>query len=121
MNTELLPCPFCGTDDDIGVVAFGSSYCVLCACEGNGPFRRSPNSAIAAWNTRATQPQAPQGAEAERLREALVCTREALERANTMPGGPIIDTIWYDTSETLFDYIDSVLAAAPETPEGQKP
>ena len=48
--------------------------------------------------------------EVDKMREALVCTREALERANTMPGGPIIDTIWYDASETLFDYIDSFLS-----------
>ncbi len=73
-----------------------------------------------AWQAAlATQPQAPQGGEAERLREALVCTREALERANTMKGGPIIDTIWYDASETLFDYIDSVVAPT-ETPEAGK-
>lgn len=71
--------------------------------------------------TDSSQPQAPQGAEAKRLREALVCTREALEHANNMKGGPIIDTIWYDASETLFDYIDSVLAAPKtETPEGEQ-
>jgi hypothetical protein len=48
-------------------------------------------------------------AQAAKLREALTCTRAALERANNAEGGPIIDTIWYDVSETLFDYIDSFL------------
>lgn len=32
--------------------------------------------------------------------------RTALEDANNMPDGPICDTIWYGSAETLFDYID---------------
>ena len=50
-------------------------------------------------------------AEVAGLREALTNTRQALERANTTPNGPICDTIWYSNHETLFDYIDAALAA----------
>jgi hypothetical protein len=42
---------------------------------------------------------------------ALVNSRNALESANEMGDGPIIDTIWYGPAETLFDYMDSAIAA----------
>lgn len=44
------------------------------------------------------------------LLTVLANVRNALESANEMGDGPIIDTIWYGPAETLFDYIDAHLA-----------
>ena len=46
---------------------------------------------------------------------ALKEARQALQAANDTPAGPIRDTIWMiDTPETLFDFMDSTLAAVQE-------
>lgn len=50
------------------------------------------------------------------LRETLANTRQAIERANTTPNGPICDTIWYDNHETLFDYMDAAIDAMKGKP-----
>jgi hypothetical protein len=34
-----------------------------------------------------------------------------LDDANTTPGGPIADTIWYSPHETLFDYLEAQITA----------
>jgi hypothetical protein len=57
---------------------------------------------VEAWQTRA-----PSQAERE-LREALLNTKNALTDANEC--GIITDTIWFSDHETLFDYIDALLA-----------
>lgn len=53
--------------------------------------------------------------------EALEETLKTLDDANTIPGGPIADTIWYSPHETLVDYlaakiteIKQALAAQPD-------
>jgi hypothetical protein len=43
--------------------------------------------------------------------EALEETLKTLDDANTTPGGPIADTIWYSQHETLFDYLEAQITA----------
>lgn len=53
-----------------------------------------------------------EGRDAARLRKVLIDVRHALQFANDTPVGAIGDTIWMiDEPETLFDFIDAVLAA----------
>jgi len=61
MSEELLPCPFCGKAPrlcDMG------GWEIFCECGADMCLHvetPEPEPLIAAWNTRATQPQAPQG------------------------------------------------------------
>jgi len=50
--------------------------------------------------------------EADRVRllEALKASRETLQRANDSPREIITDTIWHTSYETLFDFMDAVIA-----------
>lgn len=48
----------------------------------------------------------------DNLLAVLINTRNALESANEMGDGPIVDTIWYSQYETLFDYMDTAIANA---------
>lgn len=48
----------------------------------------------------------------DELLAVLVNSRNALESANEMGDGPIVDTIWYSPHETLFDYMDAALAGS---------
>lgn len=129
MSAELLPCPFCGGVDTIitpqGRIwngqRFGeaSSYVVRHHCERvpGQPIRgiervgRDEDSARAAWNTRATQPQAPQGAVTQKWRDVVA----DLATIVRMQNGNLHDDI-----NTLLDRAKALLAAAPETPEGKK-
>jgi len=43
---------------------------------------------------------------------ALMLVKDCLMQANEQVNGPIVDTIWFSQTETLFDYIDSALQAA---------
>jgi hypothetical protein len=43
--------------------------------------------------------------------EALEETLKTLDDANANPGGPIADTIWYSSHETLFDYLEAQITA----------
>jgi Lar family restriction alleviation protein len=56
-GAELLPCPFCGSHPSLmGRNSFitGDSAAIRCDnCQVAGPWRRSVNDAVAAWNTRA--------------------------------------------------------------------
>jgi hypothetical protein len=38
--------------------------------------------------------------------------KDCLMQANEQVNGPIVDTIWFSQTETLFDYIDSALQTA---------
>jgi len=54
---KLKPCPFCGSDDRLGVCDSGAAFWVACdQCEAEGPVishkNRTKAEAIAAWNTR---------------------------------------------------------------------
>ena len=51
--------------------------------------------------------------EIERLRGALKDVRDCMHQVNSVPNGPINDTIWYSSYETLFDYIDAALKGTP--------
>jgi len=47
------------------------------------------------------------------LLAALIEARHVLQLANDTPNGPIVDTIWMmHRPETLFDFIDSMIAKA---------
>lgn len=48
----------------------------------------------------------------DKLEKTLEESRMALESANAWPdgGGPIVDTIWYTATETLFDFMDAAIA-----------
>jgi len=71
---ELLPCPFCNSDDvmvlDVEPTGQMSEYShVHCAnCLANGPMKQSDKQAATAWNTRPVP--APVGVKADR--EAIV-------------------------------------------------
>jgi len=43
------------------------------------------------------------------LRKALKESRECLGRLNEIRNGGINDTLWFSTSQTLFDYMDAAL------------
>jgi len=43
---------------------------------------------------------------------ALMLVKDCLMQANEQVNGPIVDTIWFSQTETLFDYIDSALQTA---------
>lgn len=54
MTSELIPCPFCGSDQ---VTAYkmmpGRHYCICSACEADGPIKETEAQAVLAWNLRA--------------------------------------------------------------------
>lgn len=53
--------------------------------------------------------------DAARLRKVLIDVRNALQLANDTPNGGISDTLWMpDQPETVFDFIDAAMAAAPK-------
>jgi Lar family restriction alleviation protein len=98
---ELLPCPFCGSDE-VTIGSFGSSYLepqhyVQCEeCDGATVRHASEGEAVAAWNRRA----APVAADAaapinlEGLRKKLLTPRKILRDEQgflTHPDFPICD------------------------------
>ena len=53
---ELLPCPFCGSDEVFVSQAVQGSCWVVCEnlhCDASGPTQPTPAAATAAWNSRA--------------------------------------------------------------------
>lgn len=65
---------------------------------------------IAALESQLTESREREG----RMREALRLSRYCLQQANEIKNGPIRDTIWFSPHETLFDYMDSAIAAEKE-------
>lgn len=128
MSEQIKPCPFCG---HVGLdFAEGSTFrWMLAVCDGCGAncgeervqtsgdgsreewWTAAKDRAIATWNTRATQPQAPQGA----------VTREQLEAAFEAEIAKV-SHVAYDSNEICRHFFNNIRAAllAPETPEGQK-
>jgi hypothetical protein len=86
-GAELLPCPFCGSDDlEVQVsMAFGLPRVVCFSCPGTGTGHRATEAeAIAAWN-RARRPET--AAEATRRRSHQVRDRRRLKAARRSGGG----------------------------------
>jgi Lar family restriction alleviation protein len=82
MKPDLLPCPFCQSDDvmvsDVAPSGQMSEYShvICCDCNATGPIKPFDNAAIAAWNTRAPDLAAEKrGEERERERCAQVAMR----------------------------------------------
>lgn len=53
---ELLPCPFCGAENDaLTLNSYGDTNYVQCEdCLMEGPVKETPEEARAAWNRRVT-------------------------------------------------------------------
>jgi len=53
--TELLPCPFCGNEENNGICWKSDNYvCVCCgSCGAEGANQEDEEEAIKSWNTRA--------------------------------------------------------------------
>jgi len=110
--------------------------CLSCrASKDGGDWDHSGKSAVEAWNTRATQPQAPQGAVTGRLDEEdvdghlKVALWEFLEKDAyqvVIPHGGILRgsrTGWIThihVGKTFREAVQASISAAPETPEGDK-
>lgn len=60
MQSELLPCPFCGSKDPVQFDQTGISWIMCEGCGAEGPTREELDGAIASWNRRA-----PVGKESE--------------------------------------------------------
>lgn len=58
MQTKLLPCPFCGSENvGSGMGVEDEANYILCkSCLAEGPYRRTTQETIDAWNTRKTAP-----------------------------------------------------------------
>lgn len=57
VTAELLPCPFCTSEDVHECFGVGGTYLVSCAsCEGQGPRAMNEETAKSAWNTRPLSP-----------------------------------------------------------------
>lgn len=71
---ELLPCPFCGGEAELGGMD-GNLYvrCISCLCDGP-IFQHTVAEAISTWNTRSgiSPTQSDKDKEIERLREVLI-------------------------------------------------
>jgi len=142
MNTELLPCPFCGgkahktyvSDFRISSPRTGSRVtCGQCPAQ-SGAFGNE-DEAIAAWNRRATQPQAPQGGVTPWIPEEVVRLMALVddygeeryqtgwdERVDEVETGQVHDEAAIHLRIKIeHDLHVALLRAAPETPEGQKP
>ncbi|WP_272574601.1 Lar family restriction alleviation protein [Providencia sp. PROV247] len=55
--TEIKPCPFCGSQVDIGIHTnsiFGSYFVFCNNCDSTGPIQTTESSAVSAWNKRAS-------------------------------------------------------------------
>lgn len=55
MASELKPCPFCGSADDVQLSRHsheGAAWMTCVECDTDGPIAKTVAAAIAAWNTR---------------------------------------------------------------------
>ena len=93
--------------------AHASADCAEHHALENGTGREFEDAVEATQSTRA----ALRAALTEALEQpadcnALMLVKDCLMQANEQVNGPIVDTIWFSQTETLFDYIDSALQAA---------
>lgn len=83
LNEQLLPCPFCASDDlDNQVSEFGNEFIQCRKCGGDGPLASSDETAEAAWNRRAPA-AAPAPVAANGLMELRARIQEMQEAAYT--------------------------------------
>lgn len=81
-KTQLAPCRFCGTDDELKVVDKPACMVVCCTCGACGPFTNSSDYAIELWNDDAPAARlAALEAENAAKGEAIKTLREAAELA----------------------------------------
>lgn len=83
------------------------------------------NTAVAwfSWQARAELDQSNTLALESRVKElteALTIIRNTLHEENDNENGAIQDTIWYSSTETLFDFIDEALSITTPTPNLDK-
>ena len=93
--------------------AHASADCAEHHALENGTGREFEDAVEATQSTRA----ALRAALTEALEQpadcnALMLVKDCLMQANEQVNGPIVDTIWFSQTETLFDYIDSALQTA---------
>ena len=114
-QVELLPCPFCGCDDDIRI--WGRDGCFgVCCCNCGADTRdfRSKERAAAGWNRRSTIPPVPGrlAATAAEAELASATTRlAALEEALEPFAAVLVDVGEDETDDDLY---------APMSPENRR-
>lgn len=71
---ELLPCPFCGTTDHLGMYGMLAPHVECRNCGTHGPVPRdgNPEEAVDLWNSRAGFDRAPTERLAHLVREYLL-------------------------------------------------
>ncbi|MGL4684191.1 MAG: Lar family restriction alleviation protein [Hafnia alvei] len=122
-NSELMPCPFCGSTPQLmepNEPMFFGGYVVACqqpSCQAQGRFSGQKDKAIAAWNRRVSQHAASQAPDERNMFESwalsqIYTTTEVLAGLRTTSG------YWDETAtgaeaNRLWKLWSSIRAAAP--------
>ena len=89
-STQLLPCPFCGTQPIVEQTGFSGRaryiYCNLDDCLRPKAVGENEEAAVRSWNTRATPPATRSPPDSVR-----VCTQDDLRR--------LVDAVWLHATE----------------------